>query len=81
MTGTVMKRTFDRAVELQGEIEGMARRVGKGKYGRVLKMARRPTHDEFIRTSQITGLGVIIIGSIGFIIYLLWTEIPELLGL
>ena len=80
MARTVIKRTFDKAVEIQDEIEGLARRVGRGKYGRVLKMARQPSREEYIRTVQITGLGIILIGGLGFLIYLLWTELPRYLG-
>ncbi|MBS3778230.1 MAG: protein translocase SEC61 complex subunit gamma [Candidatus Thermoplasmatota archaeon] len=48
-------------------------------------MARNPTSEEYEKTSKITGLGIILIGGIGFIIYLLSTQVApwigELLGL
>ena len=34
------------AYELQDEFESKARGFGKGKYGRILKMARTPSKDE-----------------------------------
>jgi protein transport protein SEC61 subunit gamma-like protein len=43
---------------------------------RVLRVAKRPDRDEFINVAKITGLGIIIIGVIGFIISL----IAQLLG-
>jgi len=46
----------DRAWELQHNIEARQKRIGKGKYGRVLKMARNPTNEEYGKTSKITGL-------------------------
>jgi len=66
----------EKSWEVQREIEERARRLGKGRYGRVLKMARKPTGDEFIRVIEVTGLGLILIGGLGFLIYWLWTYLP-----
>src|SRR2546422_488362 len=41
------------------------------RYGRVLKMARRPTPDEYSKVVLITGLGIAAIGALGFVIYLI----------
>jgi len=62
---------IDKAWELQHKIETRQQRIGKGKYGRVLKMARKPTNDEYEKTSKITGAGIIIVGAIGFVIYII----------
>ncbi len=62
---------IDRAWELQHKIEVRQQRIGKGKYGRVLKMARKPTNEEYEKTSKITGLGILLVGSIGFTIYII----------
>lgn len=35
---------------------------------RVLRVAKRPDREEFINVAKITGLGIIVIGVIGFII-------------
>lgn len=43
---------------------------------RVLRVAKRPDREEFINVAKITGLGIIVIGVIGFIISL----IAQLLG-
>jgi len=40
-------------------------------YRRVLAIARKPTMDEFKNTAKITGLGILVIGMIGFIIYII----------
>ena len=76
---------IEKAWELQNNIESRQKRIGKGKYGRVLKMARKPTNEEYTKTSQITGLGILLIGGIGFAVYLLATQvapwIAEQLGL
>jgi protein transport protein SEC61 subunit gamma-like protein len=70
----------DRAWNLQHDIEARQKRIGRGKYGRVLKMARNPTNEEYAKTSKITGLGMLIIGLIGFIIYLLSTQVAPWIG-
>jgi protein transport protein SEC61 subunit gamma-like protein len=55
--------------EIQEKIEDWFSRIGKGRYSRVLKMARKPTSDEYVKVVGITALVLGIIGSIGFIIY------------
>lgn len=62
---------FGRFWELQHKIESRQQRIGKGKYGRVLKMARKPTNDEYEKTSKITGAGILVVGAIGFLIYII----------
>jgi len=76
---------MERAWDLQHSLEARQKRIGKGKYGRVLKMARNPTNEEFSKTSQITGLGILLIGGVGFAVYLFVSQvapwIAEQLGL
>ena len=64
-----VKEILDKSWDLQREIEERAKHVGKGKYGRVIKMARKPTGDEYIKTTQITSLGLLLMGGLGFLIY------------
>ena len=64
------------AYELQDEFESKARGFGKGKYGRILKMARTPSKDEYVKTMYITGLGMIIIGAVGFATWRLMCVLP-----
>jgi len=68
------------AWDLQGQIEERARHLGKGRYGRVLKMARKPTRKEYTKVLQVTGLGILVLGFVGFGIYLLMTGIPKWFG-
>jgi len=79
------KTFMERAWDLQHNIEARQKRIGKGKYGRVLKMARKPTDEEYAKTSKITWLGIMFIGGMGFLVYLLASQvapwIAELLGL
>jgi protein transport protein SEC61 subunit gamma and related proteins len=59
-----------KAWAVQHKIEERQQRIGKGKYGRVLKMARKPTNEEYEKTAKITGLGMMLIGALGFVIYI-----------
>jgi len=47
------------------------------EYDRVLKITKKPSLDEYKMTAKATGLGIVIIGTIGFII----TMVVQLLGL
>lgn len=38
-------------------------------YVRVLKMATTPTREEFLQVSKIAGAGILLVGFIGFVIY------------
>ena len=68
-------KLIDKAWEVQRKIEQRFQRLGKGKYGRVLKMARKPEPDEYNKTAQMTAIGILIIGLIGFTIFILATEV------
>ena len=70
----------DKSWEVQKDVEERVKRIGKGKYGRVIKMARKPTNDEYVKTVIVTGAGMAIIGGLGFLIYLIWTTIPGWFG-
>ena len=60
----------------QDKIESKFRNIGKGKYGRILTMARTPTRDEYKKTIAITGIGIIVLGALGFFIMWLMTYLP-----
>ena len=76
------KGIIDRAWELQHKIEARQQRIGKGKYGRVLKMARKPTNEEYEKTSKIVGLGILLVGALGFAIYIIKElVVPWIMGL
>jgi len=62
---------LDKAWAVQHKIEEREQRIGKGKYGRVLKMARKPTNEEYEKTAKITGLGILLVGALGFVIYII----------
>jgi len=64
------KGFLNKAWALQHKIEEREQHIGKGKYGRVLMMARKPTNEEYEKTTKITGLGILLIGALGFVIYI-----------
>ena len=61
--------------DIQRRIEGRVKNLGKGKYGRVLKMARKPEMDEYVKVLQITSIGLFLIGGLGFLIYWIWNNV------
>jgi protein transport protein SEC61 subunit gamma-like protein len=76
----VSGKIVDKSWEVQRRIEERAKRLGKGKYGRILKMARRPTSDEYSRVVLITGIGLLLIGALGFAIYWIVRYGPDFFG-
>ncbi|MBS3816129.1 MAG: protein translocase SEC61 complex subunit gamma [Candidatus Thermoplasmatota archaeon] len=61
---------------VQDKIEEKAGKIGKGKFGRILKMARKPDQDEYKKTLMIVIAGVLLIGGLGFLIFWLWENVP-----
>ena len=60
----------EKSWELQRKLNKKVANIGTGKYGRVLKMATKPDSEEYYTSALITGLGILLIGSIGFLIWL-----------
>ncbi|SVD16411.1 uncharacterized protein METZ01_LOCUS369265 [marine metagenome] len=54
----------------QDDIEGRVRSLQTGPYARILKMARKPSKQEFRQTVIVCGIGMFILGAIGFV--MLW---------
>jgi protein transport protein SEC61 subunit gamma and related proteins len=53
--------------------ERIARRwdsIGKGRFARVLRMARKPEPEELRHSALVVLVGIAVIGAIGFFIYL-----------
>ncbi|MGP8159320.1 MAG: protein translocase SEC61 complex subunit gamma [Thermoplasmata archaeon] len=66
---------LDRARRVQDNFDGRLRNVGHGKYGRILRMARRPTSEEYVKVLEVTWLGAILIGLTGFAIYIFFNQV------
>ena len=65
---------LDRARRVQDQFDGRLRSVGHGKYGRILRMARRPTSEEYVKVLQVTALGAVLIGLVGFAMYIFFSQ-------
>lgn len=65
---------LDRAKQAQDEFDGRLRTVGHGRFGRVLRMARKPAVDEYVKVLEVTWLGAVLIGAIGFLIYIFFSQ-------
>ncbi|VVB55408.1 Protein translocase subunit SecE [uncultured archaeon] len=46
------------------------------EYIRVLKLTRKPSREEFSVIAKVAGAGILLVGLIGFIIYILITVMP-----
>ena len=64
------------ATGYQDRIESKFRNIGKGKYGRILRMARMPTKEEYKKTVTITAIGIIFLGALGFVIMWFMNYLP-----
>ena len=49
------------------------------QYIRILQLTRKPSMDEFLNISKIAGAGILLIGLIGFVIYLIMVLLPTAL--
>ena len=65
---------LDRARKVQDNVDGRLHHLGHGKYGRILRMARRPTSDEYVKVLGITWLGAFLIGLTGFAFYIFFSQ-------
>ena len=64
---TTENRSFEERVQdRQDWIESQFRRISRGSWARIISMARKPTPQEFKQTSIICGIGLFVLGAIGF---------------
>lgn len=47
------------------------------QYTRILKLTRKPSREEFLMIAKVAGAGLLLIGAVGFIIYLLMVSLPK----
>ncbi len=52
---------------------------GLKQYVRILQLTRKPSNEEFFTISKVAGAGILLIGAIGFVIYLVMVLIPRML--
>jgi protein transport protein SEC61 subunit gamma-like protein len=68
-SGPAPEGLIDKAWDVQHRLEARVKNLGKGRYGRVLKMARKPDQEEFNQVAKVTAVGILLIGALGFAIY------------
>ena len=62
---TNASKTFEMKVqEQQDKIEAQFRKITRGSWARIIRMARKPSKQEFRQTA----IGLIVLGAIGFAI-------------
>jgi len=44
---------------------------------RVLKLTRKPSREEFLTIAKVAGIGILAVGTIGFIVYVLLTMLHQ----
>ena len=71
---------INRVWKTQQRLEERFKRIGRGQYGRVLRLARKPTTDEFVTSSWVVGIGIAIVGFIGFVVYYVWLKAPPIVA-
>ena len=60
-------KSFEMKVqEQQDRIEAQFRKITRGSWARIIRMARKPSKQEFRQTSIICGIGLFVLGAIGF---------------
>ena len=59
----------------QDEIEGRVKGLQTGSYARILKMAKKPSKQEFRQTVIVCGIGMFVLGAIGFVILALMVNV------
>lgn len=52
---------------------------GIKQYIRILQLTRKPSNEEFFTISKVAGAGILLIGAIGFAIFLVMVLIPRAL--
>ncbi len=47
------------------------------QYVRILQLTRKPSMEEFLTISKVAGAGILLIGVVGFIVYLIMILVPK----
>ncbi|WP_424357064.1 protein translocase SEC61 complex subunit gamma [Methanocella sp. MCL-LM] len=53
---------------------------GLKQYYRIIQLTRKPSNEEFLTIAKVAGAGILLIGVIGFAIYLLMVQVPKIFG-
>ena len=71
---------IDKVWQTQQRLEERFKRIGRGQYGRVLRLARKPTTDEFVKSSWVVGIGNGIVAEITNYVYIEWHKVPPIIS-
>ena len=67
---------FEKRVQSwQDDLESGIRGLGKGSWARIIKMARKPSSLEFRQTCIVCGIGMFVLGFIGFVMLVLMDNV------
>lgn len=66
----IKKPIFHKKPKEPGEPGFIKKRLNKWK--RTLEVAKKPTKDEFKQSAKVTGIGIALLGAIGFIIFMIY---------
>ena len=70
------KGSFEERVQSwQDGIESGIRGFGKGSWARIIKMARKPSSLEFRQACIVCGIGMFVLGFIGFVMLVLMDNV------
>ena len=56
----------DKVQDWQDRIERQVRLLSRGNMARILRMTKKPTRQEFAQTVIVCGIGMAVLGAIGF---------------
>lgn len=65
-----------KAQDIQTKLESKFGNIGKGKYGRILKLCHTPSADEYKKSLLIVVAGLAVFGIVGYGIYWLMSYLP-----
>ena len=63
--------------DMVGDIGISTPSMNVNEYIRVLKLARKPDREEFTMIAKVSMAGIALIGIMGFLIYVLLTQVPK----
>ncbi len=75
-TGVRIMGVEAKANAAQSKLESRFSNIGKGKYGRILRLCQTPSAEEYKKTLVIVTIGLAILGVVGFGIYWIMTYLP-----
>lgn len=65
-----------RAAEIQSKLESKFGNIGKGRYGRILRLCHTPSADEYKKSLLVVVAGLAVFGIVGYAIYWLMSYLP-----